>query len=278
MSKRNQPYLPLYVQDFLTDEKLMECSASSTGVYIRIMCIMHKSQEYGKILLKQNFKQKSKQIQNFATYLVRFLPYSFEEIESALEELINADVLQINGDCMSQKRMVKDGEISLIRSLSGSIGGKKAQSKKNIPLFDNELASNFAKAKPKAKHKANSENEIEYEDEIENEIDNKKETKWQLNKKKFLNSIKWKNDFCSAKKLTLQELDIYLLSFLEMLDLRKEHKSVSALYRHFTNYYNKIKQNESDKRNNQKPKFGTAIREAGSRMGEIGNSFGKEIA
>ena len=43
MALRDQPYLPLYVQDFLTDEKLAECSAMATGVYIRLMCIMHKS-------------------------------------------------------------------------------------------------------------------------------------------------------------------------------------------------------------------------------------------
>ena len=44
MALREQPYLPLYVQDFLTDEKLNECSAESTGVYIRLMCIMDKAQ------------------------------------------------------------------------------------------------------------------------------------------------------------------------------------------------------------------------------------------
>ena len=59
MALRDQPYLPLYVQDFLTDEKLIECSASATGVYIRVMCIMHKSDPYGMILLKQKDKQTS---------------------------------------------------------------------------------------------------------------------------------------------------------------------------------------------------------------------------
>ena len=41
MARKDLPYLPLYVQDFLTDEKLMECTASATGVYIRIMCVLH---------------------------------------------------------------------------------------------------------------------------------------------------------------------------------------------------------------------------------------------
>ena len=57
MALRNQPYFPLYVQDFMTDEKLNECSAKANGIYIRLMCIMHKSEEYGTILLKQKYKQ-----------------------------------------------------------------------------------------------------------------------------------------------------------------------------------------------------------------------------
>ena len=71
MALRDQPYLPLYVQDFLTDEKLIECSASATGVYIRVMCIMHKSDPYGMILLKQKDKQTSSTIQNFALKLIK---------------------------------------------------------------------------------------------------------------------------------------------------------------------------------------------------------------
>ena len=57
MSLRNQPYFPLYVQDFLTDEKLNCCSASSQGVYIKIMCLLHKSEVYGELMLKQKDKQ-----------------------------------------------------------------------------------------------------------------------------------------------------------------------------------------------------------------------------
>ncbi|MFA5407989.1 MAG: hypothetical protein WC343_04380, partial [Bacilli bacterium] len=93
MALRNQPYLPLYVQDFLTDEKLAECSAESTGVYIRLMCLMHKSEEYGIILLKQKDKQNSKQINNFAYKLAKQMPYSTEVIEQSLSELLEENVL-----------------------------------------------------------------------------------------------------------------------------------------------------------------------------------------
>ena len=146
MALREQPYLPLSIQDFMTDEKLMECSASATGIYIRLMCIMHKSDEYGVILLKQKDKQTDKQIKNFALKLARFMPYQTEEIMAGLTELLEAGVIQNSGDKLIQKRMVRDNEISKIRSKAGKKGGLKTQ--------------NFAKAKIEAKHEYEYVNEI----------------------------------------------------------------------------------------------------------------------
>jgi len=160
MALRNQPYLPLYVQDFLTDEKLSECSAESTGVYIRMMCLMHKSDDYGTILLKQKDKQTCGQISDFAVKLARQMPYDSDTIERALTELIEEKVISIDGDLLYQKRMVHDGKLSDIRASSGSKGGKKSKEAR-------QFASDFAQAKPKAN--------AEYEYEIENEPETKDE-------------------------------------------------------------------------------------------------------
>lgn len=126
--------MPLYVQDFMTDEKLANCTAESTGVYIRMMCLMHKSQEYGKIILRDKFKIKSKSLANFSTMLMRQMPYSFEEIERSLEELVNEGVVVVDGDTLYQPRMVRDGELSDARSKAGSAGGKAT---KNNPKKKN---------------------------------------------------------------------------------------------------------------------------------------------
>ena len=165
MALRDQPYIPLYVQDFMTDEKLSECSAESTGVYIRAMCIMHKSQEYGTVLLKQKDKQNPSKIKNFAVKLHRLMPYSVDVIERSLTELVDEEVLTIEGDALMQRRMVKDGNLSLIRANAGSKGGKIAQGK--------SVAGSFAKAKSKAKEQAKEQanTEYEYEYEIEDEIE-----------------------------------------------------------------------------------------------------------
>jgi hypothetical protein len=141
MSLRNQPYIPLFVDDLLTDEKLSECSAKSTGVYIKIMCLMHKSEDYGKILLKQKDKIGANNIENFAFKLIKHLPFSKTIIEESLRELIEEKVLYIENECLCQKRMIKDNSISLIRSEVGKKGGEKTQ---------------FAIKVGKAKHEANN--------------------------------------------------------------------------------------------------------------------------
>ena len=166
MALRDQPYLPLYVEDFLTDEKLMECSASETGIYIRIMCVMHKSTEYGVITVTEKHLQASIDYNNFAKNLpesllcichafamklIRFLPYTKNEIIEGLSELIAEGVLSVDGNKLYQRRMVKDNSTSVARSVSGSKGGfAKAKS----------VANHIAKGV--AKGVANSVNENEY--------------------------------------------------------------------------------------------------------------------
>lgn len=161
MALRNQPYIPLYVQDFLTDEKLMECSAEAHGVYIRLMCLMHKSEVYGTVLLKQKDKQSNNQIINFALKIAKFMPFKIDVISSALNELLTEKVIEISGDQLVQKRMFKDGKISEIRALVGKNGGKKTQSK-----IREINANNFGKAN----NKPNSEIESEIESDINNDI------------------------------------------------------------------------------------------------------------
>lgn len=123
MPLRNQPYLPLYVQDYLTDERLNNCLPASQGVYIKIMCILHKQSEYGCILLKQKDKQTDKQILNFAYKFAKLLPFDKDVIFAALQDLLEEEVLIIEGDKLYQKRMVKDNAISEARSKAGKSGG-----------------------------------------------------------------------------------------------------------------------------------------------------------
>ena len=161
MALRNQPYIKFFPKDWLSDDKLKECCAESHGVYINLMCIMHQSQEYGVILLKQKHKQNSKQIQNFAKQLAKQLPFDVAEIERGITELVEEGVLQIEDDRLSQKRMIKDAYLSDVRASAGSEGGKNKVKNENF-------AKDFAKAKSVANY------EYEYVLEYEHETDNER--------------------------------------------------------------------------------------------------------
>jgi hypothetical protein len=140
MALTNQPYLPLYVDDWMNNNKLKVCSPASHGIMIAIMCIMHKEPTYGKILLKQKFKQTAEQIHNFALQVARQTAFDLLDVEPAIRELVDEQVLVLEEDFLVCKRMVRDAEISAKRASSGGAGGKKTQQK------NKELASTFAQA------------------------------------------------------------------------------------------------------------------------------------
>jgi hypothetical protein len=199
MALRDQPYLPLFVQDFLTDEKLMECSAAATGVYIRIMCVMHKSEVYGKILLKQKDKQSNEQVDNFASKLVRHMPFDLQTILVSLKELLSEGCLYIDGDFLIQKRMLRDGEISLKRSESGRKGGVTTQN--NVKEF------------ALAKTEANTENAIEINNSINSEI---KEVGTEASiaaAKAAWDDQRWREQICLANYITIDQLKQWMYSY-----------------------------------------------------------------
>jgi hypothetical protein len=123
MALTDQPYLPLYVDDWMNNNKLKLCSLQAKGLMIQIMCIMHKEVEYGVVLLKAKFKQTDKQIENFALQIKRLSNSETEETKFALQELIEENCLLIEGDRLICPRMIKDANLSSIRSTVGKTGG-----------------------------------------------------------------------------------------------------------------------------------------------------------
>ena len=163
MALTDQPYLPLYVDDWMNNNDLKMCSPGAHGLLITVMCLMHKSNDgYGVILLKQKFKQTNKQVYNFACQLAKMCAFDLLEIEKYLSELLDENRLIIDGDYLINKRMVKDAKTSQNRAEAGSSGGKKTQEK------NKEFASTFAKAK----NGANTVNVNETVNVDVNEVDN----------------------------------------------------------------------------------------------------------
>lgn len=224
MALRDQPYFPFYVNDYLSDEKIRQCDPSSEGIYIRILCNMHKSKLYGKIeitpfdeaKLKQNLSKTISKIEandeqkkmldylqlrleDIALMSLRvsnMIGRHIEQVFSALIDLIGNDVLQIDGLVLSQKRMVKDGAKSEIRSQCGRRGGVKS-SKNNDPI------QNYSSSKSEAKDEANGKQNTEYENEYENILG-----KEVVGEKPFQD---WRNNFNSYSEWMDRELSAALL-------------------------------------------------------------------
>ncbi len=159
MALKDQPYFPFYVKDFDGDEKLKECDAESHGVYIRILCLMHKSKTYGKLLLRQKYwqtyeqtlRQDSNICHDFAgacaLMLLKHLPFTLPEIERGLCQLLENEVLFIENDYLCQKRMIKDGQISQVRASAGKKGAIAQWGKGNFAMaksIANGIANNKA--------------------------------------------------------------------------------------------------------------------------------------
>lgn len=198
MALRDQPYFPFYVQDYLTDEKLSCCSLSSQGVLTRILCIFHKSENYGGILFKQIPKQNFSSIEYFVFIISKQIGCSISDVTLALEELLFFKVLKIEKldgvDFLMQKRMVKDNDISMKRSESAKKGGGNP----NLVNTKNKL---HAKNLFKQIHKQNTEDEYVYENEDENikkKVDKKFNFKNSLIEAGFNSDLV--NEWCSIRE------------------------------------------------------------------------------
>jgi hypothetical protein len=217
MALRNQPYFPLYVADYSGDEKLIQCSASSQGVYIRLLCLFHKSDEYGGILLKQKNKQNESNIENFVQLLSKILPFDFNTVADAIVELIDEKVLHIEGDFLFQKRMVKDNKISIARSEAGKLGGGN-------PDLNKQKSKQTPKQKNKQIPKQKPEYEYDTEFEFVYDIYNKK-----IGDKNKL-KIKWNNLTLEEKEKAKEHIPKYVQStpdkkFRKNLDTYLNNKS-----------------------------------------------------
>lgn len=171
--------------DFANDEKLRMCSAQATGVYIRLMCVLHKSQDYGKLQIKESFvytKHDTNGIQNtiqteydkeilyskFAENLSKQMPFTVEVIKVGLLELDYYGVIRLDGNTLCQPRMVKDGELSETR--------RKSVNKRWNGNRGNTEAADLTPTRPKTKRNTKTDTKVDTNEytntEIENEYEN----------------------------------------------------------------------------------------------------------
>jgi hypothetical protein len=114
------PSFQFYPNDWLGDMNLRMCSVATRGVWIDLLCIMHKSKKYGYLVQKESGKWSNmspKTIQKL-TGMTR------KRIVNGLRELSKNDVIKYDDDgLMYSKRLVKDHRLRQIRMEVGKLGG-----------------------------------------------------------------------------------------------------------------------------------------------------------
>ena len=193
----------------MSDERLSFCSLGAVGLFFRLICIMHLSEQYGYYLINKNSLKnlarfsKNKAVQSFAekgifesskelfddesdtllnvlsTQLSKSISQPKNSVRKALNELIDAGILVLTDNGFYQPEMVKMDELSQKKSISGKKGavathGKNNKKEKMCSKGSEDSDDSFANSFAMAKTLANSENEIEIENanENENEIEN----------------------------------------------------------------------------------------------------------
>jgi hypothetical protein len=66
---------------------------------------------------------------------------------------------------------------------------------------------------------------------------------WDTEKQKFLQDGGWIYKFCMEKKLTPEQFNVIANEFLTDLELKEDYKPIKEIRSHFTNWYNKTKNN-----------------------------------
>ena len=154
----HNPWTKWYWQDYLSDEKLSDCSLAAQGLWMRMLGYMARSEKRGYLLLngKQNeSKMKANEKQNESKILAKRTHTEEQIIEQLLNELEENGVFSRDEDgVIFSRRLVREAEISRIRSEAGRIGGRpslKKEQKQNESKMKANEKQNESKTKANIK-------------------------------------------------------------------------------------------------------------------------------
>jgi len=130
MSRKRNPYLPLYTRDIMSSPRCRALSCQATGIYLWLLCRLNEPPQPGAFRLsyweahptwKRSLTQqclaepsKYKRLQYFARYLAKNdLPWDRKEVLDGLQELYRMGIVVVEGDMLVQPRMYKDNGFEL---------------------------------------------------------------------------------------------------------------------------------------------------------------------
>jgi hypothetical protein len=119
------PWLKFWVEAWRSDLGLRLCSASSRGVWIEMLCVMHHCEPYGMLV-----DQHGKPMQSCELAILIGIPS--KTVDEALLELEQRRVF--SRDAQGRilcRRMQKDHHLRQVRAAAGSKGGKRTAKKRS---------------------------------------------------------------------------------------------------------------------------------------------------
>ena len=113
------PWIKFYPKDYLSDLELATCSAAAQGVYMRLLCLMHVSTEYGFLLVSCDSPATGT--------LSKLLQLRTPTCSHAVTELLQKGVLKIDDrGVLYSKRMLSDKAKREVMRERGKLGGNPA--------------------------------------------------------------------------------------------------------------------------------------------------------
>ena len=147
--RKKLPYLALFIDDWLASAKVRKCSETTRGVYIDLLCIMHKEKRRGcyalhdQELKPNNTRSKTQlalakptetqRLSYFAEFLVKRTGSAKSVILKALQELYHREILVVEDDALIQPRMYRDAGYNLSTDMTAIADADGASLPEGLP-------------------------------------------------------------------------------------------------------------------------------------------------
>lgn len=137
------PFLKFFPDEYLSDDKLRRCSLAARGLFMDMLCLMHKNDRRGYLQLATGEPWPLDQ-------LARICGHPTDQMNQLLRELFSAGVFSAEPTgVLYSRRMVKEHKLYLELSKAGAKGGRKrVENAKGLSLSQ---ANGQASGKPDAK-------------------------------------------------------------------------------------------------------------------------------
>jgi hypothetical protein len=120
MPSKKIPAFQFYAADWLSDDPLQTCSLAAKGLWIQMLCRMHKSPVRGKLMLTENRPMTRE-------HLAMLEGIPFEVLSGCLAELVSHGVVEWeeteDGIVYSSRRMLRDEKKRWLCGEAGRKGG-----------------------------------------------------------------------------------------------------------------------------------------------------------